>query len=202
MSAACGAIRDRRPPFGAPEPRNAVARVRRPRFSAAPTRGTPGSGKIHFAERSERFRDAGVSPEIIRGAKCRISRNSLFSMASTPFGFAPPSRKLLWPAPLRSPARGHRLLKNNTARQRLWQEIVGFLSRAPPAGPRKVSGAHSRSVDTAWRIQLEPERVAEVALRGSDHPRSTVKTQLILTIGEPFWGGFLPSPRAPGNGRT
>jgi hypothetical protein len=54
--------------------------------------------------------------------------------------------------------RRRRFLKNNTPRQRLWQEIVGFLSRAPPAGPRKVSGAHSRSVDTAWRIQLEPER--------------------------------------------
>jgi hypothetical protein len=73
-------------------------------------------------------------------------------MASTPFRFAPPP-KLLWPAPMTSPGRRRRrFLKNNSERQRLWQEIVGFLSRAPA----RLASRFGRIADSAILARLRP----------------------------------------------
>jgi hypothetical protein len=47
---------------------------------------------------------------------------------------------------------GGRFLKNNTARQRLWQEIVGFLSRAPA----RLASRFGRIADLAILARLRP----------------------------------------------
>ena len=60
--------------------------------------------------------------------------------------------------------RRRRFLKNNTARQRPWQEIVGFLSRAPA------------------RLASPFGRIADLA-KASDQTSERLKTRLGLTSG-------------------
>lgn len=66
--------------------------------------------------------------------------------------------------------RRRRFLKNNTVRRRLWQEIVGFLSRAPP----RLASRLGRIADLAIMARLRPAGAHPGRSRLKPHSPATI----------------------------